>query len=172
MIGSKDISFRLPWPQNGEEKGAAPVWSCQGGLWNDRRGRTSGAGETLQLSAYRFLCLYVELFLSFLSGLKCMLRHCLMRNCSNLLSFLALFHLDEVYNVNTPPIFVLILGKAVALGAIKKNLKIAWVRVGQCAVCLREKKMANRPSNPPPRDRQGKKEFNVSLMPKMSFFCL
>ena len=95
-----------------------------------------------------------------------------MRNCSNLLSFLALFHLDEVYKVNTPPIFVLILGKAVALGAIKKNLKIAWVRVGQCAVCLREKKMANRPSNPPPRDRQGKKEFNVSLMPKMSFFCL
>ena len=41
------------------------------------------------------------------------------------------------------------LGKAVSLGCIKKNLKIAWVRVGQCAVCLREKKMSSRPATLP-----------------------
>lgn len=31
-------------------------------------------------------------------------------------------------------------GKAVQLSNIKKTLKIAWVRVGQCATCLKEKK--------------------------------
>merc|ERR1712127_701575 len=29
-------------------------------------------------------------------------------------------------------------GKAANLGAIKKTLKIAWVKVGQCSACLKE----------------------------------
>jgi len=40
-------------------------------------------------------------------------------------------------------------GKAVALAAIKKNLKISWVRVGQCAPCLKEKKMSGRATTLP-----------------------
>jgi len=42
---------------------------------------------------------------------------------------------DEVTHTACPHV-----GKAVQLSNIKKNLKIAWVRVGQCGTCLKEKK--------------------------------
>lgn len=42
---------------------------------------------------------------------------------------------DEVTHTACPHV-----GKAVQLSNIKKNLKIAWVRVGHCGTCLKEKK--------------------------------
>jgi len=42
---------------------------------------------------------------------------------------------DEVYHTACPHV-----GKAVQLTNIKKNLKIAWVRVGQCSSCVKESK--------------------------------
>jgi len=36
-------------------------------------------------------------------------------------------------------------GKAVQLSAIKKTLKIAWVRLGQCSTCLKESKSVSTP---------------------------
>jgi len=42
---------------------------------------------------------------------------------------------DEVSHTACPHV-----GKAVQLTNIKKNLKIAWVRVGQCSTCLKENK--------------------------------
>jgi len=40
---------------------------------------------------------------------------------------------DQVLTVSCPHV-----GKAVHLASIKKSLKVAWVRVGQCAVCFKE----------------------------------
>eukprot|EP00090_Calanus_glacialis_P045435 TRINITY_DN8428_c0_g1_i1.p1 TRINITY_DN8428_c0_g1~~TRINITY_DN8428_c0_g1_i1.p1 ORF type:complete len:1052 (-),score=368.79 TRINITY_DN8428_c0_g1_i1:130-3285(-) len=47
---------------------------------------------------------------------------------------------DEVNHTACPHV-----GKAVQLSSIKKSLKIAWVRVGQCATCLKESKTTTTP---------------------------
>jgi len=47
---------------------------------------------------------------------------------------------DEVNQTACPHV-----GKAVQLSAIKKTLKIAWVRLGQCSTCLKESKSVSTP---------------------------
>jgi len=47
---------------------------------------------------------------------------------------------DEVNHTACPHV-----GKAVQLSSIKKTLKIAWVRVGQCTTCLKESKTTTTP---------------------------
>lgn len=54
-------------------------------------------------------------------------------------------------------------GKAVQLSAIKKTMKIAWVRLGQCSTCLKESKPVTTPSAKKVRNEVLRKELGGKL---------
>jgi len=54
-------------------------------------------------------------------------------------------------------------GKAVQLSNVKKNLKVAWVKVGQCSTCIKEKKGISSTLKIVERDARLKKENGGKL---------